>query len=101
MKALLMVLVIVFTACSGNGNSKKNSLNSLDSNAANNTLATSVSEILIQRFTQIPSIANNCTALFVTDTANAMQEYVFVTDLKGLAFIKLNNRLMELKLIKQ
>ena len=102
MRVFLMVLIVLFTACSGNGNSEKNSLNSLDSNTANNTLATTENEIFVQGFMQIPSIINNCSALFVTDTtANAIQEYVFVTNLKGLAFIKINNRLMELKLIKQ
>jgi hypothetical protein len=30
-----------------------------------------------------------------------MREYYFVSNLKGVAFIKLNNRLMELKLVKQ
>jgi len=96
-----MVLIVLFTACSGNGNSEKSSLNSLDSNTANSSLSVNSNEILIQSFSQIPSIINNCSGLFVLDTVNAMQEYVFVTNLKGVAFVRLNNRLMELKLIKQ
>ena len=97
-----MVLIVLFTACSGTGNSEKSSLNSLDSNTANNTLTVDSNEILIQRFSQVPSIINNCSGLFVLDTTvSAMHEYVFVTNLKGVAFIRLNNRLMELKLIKQ
>ncbi len=102
MRTILMILIVLFAACSGNGNSEKSSLNSLDSNTANNTSANSANEILVQGFTQIPSISNNCSGLFVIDTAaNAIEEYVFVTNLKGMAFIKINNRLMELKLIKQ
>ena len=102
MRTLLMVLIVLFTACSGTGNSEKSSLNSLDSNTANNTLAVDSNEILIQSFSQVPSIINNCSGLFVLDTTvSARHEYVFVTNLKGVAFIRLNNRLMELKLIKQ
>ena len=97
-----MVLIVLFTACSENEGSEKSSLNSLDSNTANNTLTVNSDEILIQSFSQVPSIINNCSGLFVLDTTiNAMHEYVFVTNLKGVAFIRLNNRLMELKLIKQ
>ena len=102
MKTLLVGLIVLFTACSGNGHSEKNSLNSLDSNTANNTITNNSSEILVQSFSQIPSIISSCSALFVLDTtAKATNEYVFVSNLKGVAFIKLNNRLMELKLLKQ
>ena len=102
MRTLLMVLIVLFTACSGTGNSEKSSLNSLDSNTANNTLTVDSNEILIQSFSQVPSVINNCSGLFVLDTTvSATHEYVFVTNLKGVAFIRLNNRLMELKLIKQ
>lgn len=102
MRTILVFLTVLFAACSGNGNSEKNSLNSLDSNTANNTSATTTNEIIIQSFTQIPFIVTNCSGLFVKDTAaNASHEYAFVTDLKGMGFIKINNRLMELKLIKQ
>ena len=101
MRTLLMVLIVLFTACSGNGSSEKSSLNSLDSNTANSSLIVNSNEILIQSFSQIPSIINNCSGLFVLDTVNATKEYVFVTNLKGVAFVRLNNRLMELKLIKQ
>src|SRR3989337_2328782 len=102
MKQILVGLMVLVTACSGNNSTEKSSLSTLDSNTANNTLAINTDEILIQGFKQIPSIINNCSALFVQDTSkNAVQEYVFVTNLKGMAFIKLNNRLMELKLIKQ
>jgi hypothetical protein len=96
-------LVFLFTACTeSNTSGEKSNLSSLDSNTANNASAISSDEILVQGFTQIPSIINNCSALFVKDTTEQAQtEYVFVTNLKGLAFIKLNNRLMELKLIKQ
>ena len=98
-----MVLVVLFAACSGNNSdNEKSSLNSLDSNTANNTSAINTNEILVQGFMQVPSIINNCSALFVLDTTvNASHEYVFVTNLRGVGFIKLNNRLMELKLIKQ
>ena len=102
MRKLLVVLVAFLTACSGNGNSEKSSLNSLDSNTANNTLTVNSNEIIVQSFSQVPSIINNCSALFVLDSAvNPRHDYVFVSDLKGVAFIKLNNRLMELKLVKQ
>ena len=103
MKTLLVVLIAFFTSCSGkSGNSEKSSLNSLDSNTANNTLTVNSNEIIVQGFSQVPSIINNCSALFVLDTAaSTVHEYVFVSNLKGVAFIKLNNRLMELKLIKQ
>lgn len=101
MRRIFVALVVLFSACNNNGNVAKNSLNSLDSNTANNTLAINTDAIIIQPFTQLPSIINNCSALFATDTGNAGNEYVFVANLKGLAFIKLNNRLMELRLVKQ
>jgi len=97
-----VALAVVFNACTGNNSTAEtNNLNSLDSNTANNTSVPDTEEVLIQSFTQVPSIINNCSALFVTDSNSATPEYVFVTDLKGTAFIKLNNRLMELRLIKQ
>ena len=101
MGRILVVLVFLFTACT-NKNGETSRLSSIDSNAANNTLRIETDKILIQGFTQMPSIINNCSALFVNDTTNeGANEYYFVTDLKGTAFIKLNNRLMELKLVMQ
>ena len=101
MGRILVVLVFLFTACTNN-NGETSRLSSIDSNAANNTSIIESDKILIQGFTQMPSIINNCSALFVNDTTNeGTNEYYFVTDLKGTAFIKLNNRLMELKLVKQ
>lgn len=101
MGRILVVLVFLFTACTNN-NGETSRLSSIDSNAANNTSTIESDKILIQGFTQMPSIINNCSALFVNDTTNeGTNEYYFVTDLKGTAFIKLNNRLMELKLVKQ
>jgi hypothetical protein len=100
MKRFLVILVVFLSACSGgNDTGKTNTLNSVDSNAAN-TPAASTDEILIQSFSQLPSIINNCSALFVQDS-NATRQFIFVTDLKGIAFIKLNDRFMELKLVKQ
>lgn len=103
MRTIFVVLVLVFTACSNNNKTgETNKLSSLDSNTANNPLLVNTDEILIQGFTQIPSVTNNCNALFVIDTIETgVKQYFFVTDLKGTAFIKLNNRLMELKLVKQ
>jgi hypothetical protein len=103
MKWLFVCLVVVFTACNSNVDSgEKSSLSSLDSNTANNTAPINSDKIVVQGFTQIPSIINGCSGLFVTDTTNEeMREYYFVSNLKGVAFIKLNNRLMELKLVKQ
>ena len=103
MKWIFVCLVILFTACNSNDiTSERNSLNSLDSNTANNTATINSDKIVVQGFTQIPSIINGCSGLFVTDTTNEKgREYYFVSNLKGVAFIKLNNRLMELKLVKQ
>lgn len=103
MRSIFVFLVILFTACtSNNGTGEKSSLSSIDSNTANNAPAINTHEILIQGFTQLPSIINNCSALFVNDSTRQVgQEYYFVSNLKGVAFIKLNNRLMELKLVKQ
>ena len=97
---MVVVLVLFFYACTNN-NGGTNSLSSIDSNTANDASAIQTDKILIQGFTQVPSIINNCSALFVKDTTNGTAEYYFVTNLKGTAFIKLNNRLMELRLIKQ
>ncbi len=81
---------------------EKSSLSSIDSNTANNTLSINLDKILIQSFKQLPSIINNCSAVFVTDTASAQsQGYYFVSNLKGIAFVKINDRLMELRLVKQ
>ena len=98
-----MLLAIFFIACTAkNGGEEKNSLSSIDSNTANNPASPTTDEILIQSFTQLPSIVKQCSALFVHDTSEtAVPEYYFVSNLKGVAFIKLNNRLMELKLVKQ
>ena len=98
-----MLLAIVFIACtSKNGGEEKNSLSSIDSNTANNAASPTTDEILIQSFTQLPSIVKQCSALFVHDTSEtAVPEYYFVSNLKGVAFIKINNRLMELKLVRQ
>ena len=90
MGRILVVLVFLFTACTNN-NGETSRLSSIDSNAANNTSIIESDKILIQGFTQMPSIINNCSALFVNDTTNeGTNEYYFVTDLKGTAFIKLN-----------
>lgn len=103
MQKILVVLVVLFTACTSNnktGETKK--LSSLDSNTANKASVLNTDQLLIQSFTQIPSVTNNCNAVFVKDTSLAgSKEYYFVTDLKGTAFLKINNRLMELKLVKQ
>jgi hypothetical protein len=103
MKWIFVCLVVVFTACNSNVDpGEKSSLSSLDSNTANNAAPINSDKIVVQGFTQIPSIINGCSGLFVTDTTNEeMREYYFVSNLKGVAFIKLNNRLMELKLVKQ
>ena len=103
MKWIFVCLVLLFTACNSNDNSsEKSSLNSLDSNTANNTATINADKIVVQSFAQIPSIINGCSGLFVTDTINEKaREYYFVSNLKGVAFMKLNNRLMELKLVKQ
>ena len=103
MRRFIVFFIVLFTACTGNNSTgEKNSLNSIDSNTANNALANNTDQILIQAFIQLPSVINNCSALFVNDTTREQnQEYYFVSNLKGVAFIKLNNRLMELKLVKQ
>ena len=103
MRRVFVILIVLFTACTGNNSTgEKNSLSSIDSNTANNTVVIDTDQIIIQAFTQLPSIINNCSALFVNDTTREQnQEYYFVANLKGVAFIKLNNRLMELKLVKQ
>ena len=102
MRKILVVLVVLFSACTHNNKGETSSLSSLDSNTANNSTTNNSDKILIQGFTQMPSIITNCSALFVIDTASEnAKEYFFVSNLKGVAFIKLNNRLMELKLIKQ
>ena len=103
MKWIFVSLIVVFTACNSNADpGEKSSLNSLDSNTANNTATNNSDKMVVQGFTQIPSIINGCSGLFVTDTTNEkVIEYYFVSNLKGVAFIKLNNRLMELKLVKQ
>jgi len=98
-----VLLAIFFIACTAkNGGEEKNSLSSIDSNTANNPASPTTDQILIQPFTQLPSIVKQCSALFVQDTSEtAVPEYYFVSNLKGIAFIKINNRLMELKLVKQ
>jgi len=101
MRKILVVLIVLFSACTQGNKGETSSLSSLDSNTANNSTTNNSDKILIQGFTQMPSIINNCSALFVIDTSENAKEYFFVSNLKGVAFIKLNNRLMELKLIKQ
>ena len=103
MQRIFVLLAIFFIACTAkNGGEEKNSLSSIDSNTANNPASPTTDQILIQPFTQLPSIVKQCSALFVQDTSEtAVPEYYFVSNLKGIAFIKINNRLMELKLVKQ
>ena len=100
MKRFLVILTVFLCACSGqNDTGKTDTLSSIDSNAANIS-SSAQDEIFIQSFNQLPSIISNCRALFVKDS-NAADQYVFATDLKGTAFIKLNGRFMELKLVRQ
>jgi hypothetical protein len=100
MKRFLVILAVVLCACSGQTDSgKTDTLSSIDSNAAN-TSSQATDEVFIQSFNQLPSIINSCRALFVKDST-AVDQYVFATDLKGTAFIKLNDRFMELKLVRQ
>jgi hypothetical protein len=100
MKRFLAVLAVCVCACSGgNDTGKTNTLSNIDSNAAS-TSSAATDEIVIESFNQLPSIISNCRALFVRDS-NAAEHYVFATDLKGTAFIKLNDRFMELKLVRQ
>ena len=103
MRRIFVLLAIVFSACASNYSAEeKSNLSSIDSNTANSSVLAPSDQILIQPFTQLPAIVSQCRALFVQDTSNtAAPEYYFVSNLKGVAFIKLNNRLMELKLVKQ
>lgn len=103
MQRIFVFLALLFVACNGKNSAEETSnLKSIDSNTANNPLPVHTERILIQSFNQLPSIINNCSAVFVADTsAEQSRNYYFVSNLKGVAFIKINNRLMELRLVKQ
>ena len=97
-----MFLLPLF-ACQQSGNKQEqNTLTAVDSNAASNVVLNESEGIVLQTFSQIPIAVKACSGLFISDTATEFSNnYIIATNLKGTAFIKLNNRLLEMKLIRQ
>ncbi|HZF65365.1 MAG TPA: hypothetical protein VEZ55_12795 [Chitinophagaceae bacterium] len=96
---ILLPLLLVLISCGDNKTTLPDQLNNESSHAA--TAASTTSGILaLQSFTQNPFQNSGCSGLFNSEGAVA-HERVLVSNLKGTAFIKLNDQLMELKLVKQ
>jgi hypothetical protein len=90
-----------FASCARNkGNS--NTLGTLDSNAANKPPSGLSDDIIVDTFTKTPGNIEGCRGIFVrNEDSLAIEPYVFVSNLKGLAFIRINERSMEVRLVRQ
>jgi len=92
---------LIFASCASK-DGRGNTLHTLDSNAAIQPSSPNLDDIVVQTFTKTPRNIEGCRGLFVKrEDSLTMQPYVFVSNLKGISFIRLNERLMELRLIKQ
>lgn len=92
---------VIFASCARN-DGRGNTLTSLDSNAAIKPSAHVLDDIVLQSFMKTPRVIEGCRGIFVrSEDSLAMEPYVFVSNLKGIAFIKINERLMEVRLVRQ
>ena len=58
-------------------------------------------EISLQSFTELPSAIDGCSGLFSAAYDTSKGSYIFVTDLQGKAWIKINDKLLQLTRISQ
>jgi hypothetical protein len=93
--------LLVYSSCArnkGNGNT----LSTLDSNAANKAPSALSDDIAVGTFIKTPREIEGCRGIFVrSEDSLAMEPYVFVSNLKGLAFVRINERSMEVRLVRQ
>ena len=102
MRSIIVVLSLMMLSCHQTSNRSVQKITTLDSNAATNVVLNEGEGIVLQTFSKVPISISGCSGLFVPDTASQTSiNYLIATDLKGTAFLKLNNRLLELKLIRQ
>ena len=88
-------------SCSENKTSQAEQLKNETAHAAITTANVLSSEgISLQSFTENPFQNAGCNGLFKAEN-NAAGGFVFATNLKGAAYIKTENELVELKLVKQ
>jgi hypothetical protein len=100
-RCFFAIACFVLVSCQNADKEERSTLSSVDSNSAQVASVNETEGIEIQTFSELPSVVDGCSGLFSADTTLTSNNYVFVTNLKGIAFIKINNRLMELKLIRQ
>lgn len=92
---------LIFASCARN-DGHSDTLTSLDSNAAIKPSAKVLEDIVLQTFMKTPRTIEGCMGIFVrSEDSLKMEPYVFVSNLKGIAFIKTNERLMEVRLVRQ
>jgi hypothetical protein len=101
MGKLFILFSLFLLSCSENNKGSKDVLQNEEANTAENATLVNPNGIGIQLFKTLPPQIKQCSGLFVIDTAAAVKQYVFVNDLKGKAFLMMDDKLMELKLVKQ
>lgn len=97
-----MLFSLFLLACSQNDKgTAKHVLKTEEANAAQSAPLVNPNGIGVQLFQNLPVEIKECNGLFVIDTAAAVRQYVFASDLKGKGFLMMDNKMVELKLIKQ
>lgn len=100
-KIVALLGFVVLFSCSQRNNKNGNQLTTEDANPAYQAAVIKTDEITLQTFEQLPMEMQGCTVLFVSDTNYALPQYVFASNQKDMAFIRLNNKLTELKLVRR
>jgi hypothetical protein len=101
-KMMALLSAAVLFSCSQKGKEAGgNKLETEEANPAYKAAVIKTDIITLQTFEQIPMEMQGCNAIFVADTAYSLPQYVFASNQKNMAFIRLNNKLTELKLAKR
>ena len=97
----LLSLAVLFS-CSQNGKEAEgHEIKSEDANPAYKAAVIETAVITLKTFEQIPMEMQGCNAVFVADTAYSLPQYVFASNRESMAFVRLNNKLTELRLVKR
>ena len=97
----LLSVVILFSCSEIGSETDENKLETEEANPAYEAAVIKTDEITLQTFEQLPMEMQGCNTLFVVDTSYSLPQYVFASNQKNMAFVRLNNKLTELKLVKR
>ena len=97
----LLSVVILFSCSEIGSETSENKLQTEEANPAYEVAVIKTDEITLQTFEQLPMEMQGCNTLFVVDTGYSLPQYVFASNQKNMAFVRLNNKLTELKLVKR